>query len=158
MQLPRILKSGVEALFCWQAPGETIFVPGGWWHAVLNVTDTLAVTQNYMNSVNFENVWKSIRVTRKVFSEYFLRTLRKKNPVLYYKAKMLNIKDNFVMYGDRTGRNFVEDFSTTTVESELSETSSESDYKSNDDGSDNVSGSDSDVSDELSASNSDGGK
>lgn len=107
-----------------------------------------------MNSVNFDSVWRSIRISRRIFSEYFLRNLRKKNPVLYYRAKMLNVKDNFVMYSDRTGRNFVEDFSTTTIESELSETTSESDYKSNDDGSEVISGSDSEQSDDLSASNS----
>lgn len=100
--LPRIKRANPpETLKCielMQYPGDTIFVPGGWWHAVFNVEDTVAVTQNFCSSQNFERVWRKTRSGRKRMSVKWLKKLEKKHPHLAALAVDLNAQDNYVMY------------------------------------------------------------
>jgi hypothetical protein len=42
-----------------QRAGETVFVPTMWHHAVLNLTDTVAVTHNYVSRVNLAASYRS---------------------------------------------------------------------------------------------------
>ena len=63
-----------------QYPGETIFVPGNWWHGVQNLDLTIAITQNFVNEGNFEKVWLSTRSGLKKLSVNFLDALKTTYP------------------------------------------------------------------------------
>lgn len=99
--LPRLkAASSRETLRCvefMQEPGETVFIPGGWWHAVLNVEDSVAVTQNFCSSQNFRGVWRKTRSGRKRMAVKWLAKLDATRPELARIARELNDKDEFVM-------------------------------------------------------------
>ncbi|KAI0362125.1 Clavaminate synthase-like protein [Trametes cingulata] len=43
-----------------QGPGETIFVPSGWYHQVENLTDCISINHNWCNSVNLPSLYDSM--------------------------------------------------------------------------------------------------
>lgn len=99
---PKILATGLvkKRYEFVQRPGETVYVPGLWWHCVLNLDDTIAITQNYCNRGNFERVWVDARKNRKKMACRWLRKMHKQEPELYKRAIRINKRDNFLMYDE----------------------------------------------------------
>lgn len=65
---------------CIQEPGETIFVPAGWWHVVLNRGFTIAVTQNLLFPCQLQSVWPQLKAKHPSFAAQFAGYLRDERP------------------------------------------------------------------------------
>lgn len=46
----------LRPLICIQESGEMVFVPGDYYHAVINLEDSISLTENFMNETNYEKV------------------------------------------------------------------------------------------------------
>jgi len=66
-----------------QEPGETIFVPWGWHHAVLNLGWTVAVTQNLILPPMLPGVLNRLREKFPRFAARWARAIRQKFPDLW---------------------------------------------------------------------------
>jgi histone arginine demethylase JMJD6 len=55
--------SGEHAKFVLQNPGETIYLPFGMIHSVMNVDETIAITEKFASMGNFAEVWREILVS-----------------------------------------------------------------------------------------------
>ncbi|EKU23408.1 hypothetical protein NGA_0694400 [Nannochloropsis gaditana CCMP526] len=59
-------REGVVEAVC--DAGEIVFVPRGWWHLVVNLEESLAITQNYVSLSNLPHVLSFLRDTPHLIS------------------------------------------------------------------------------------------
>ncbi|XGW27515.1 hypothetical protein V3C99_007821 [Haemonchus contortus] len=67
---------------CRQNPGETLFVPCGWWHVVINEDVTVAVTQNFCSPANLRFVYPTLAKQRPCTAQLFYERLSEQHPEL----------------------------------------------------------------------------
>lgn len=60
-----------------------MFIPSGWWHSVINLEESIAVTQNFVSERNVKNVYQFLqnKPSKQLFNA-FVTNLRASSPDL----------------------------------------------------------------------------
>ncbi|SCU98930.1 LADA_0H16248g1_1 [Lachancea dasiensis] len=56
-------------------PGDCIYVPSGWWHSVINLTDSVALTENFVPAPTLPKILLFLKSKRKQLSGFHLHDI-----------------------------------------------------------------------------------
>jgi len=71
--LPTLREGGLGHVEVLQCPGEVVAFPAGWWHAVVNLDATIAVTESFGEPCNLEAIVRTLSEGNlKAFAEVLL--------------------------------------------------------------------------------------
>nr|CDJ98019.1 Transcription factor jumonji domain containing protein [Haemonchus contortus] len=137
-------------LECRQRPGETVFVPYGWWNAEINEDETFAVRHNFCSPINLPQVYPALRRQNPNLARIFLERLNE------MRAELLTIVNQTMLdsapFEDETnksgaGQNEDDDSTSYTSTTDLSASESESDSSDEEEEEEDDSSEDEDVKD-----------
>jgi histone arginine demethylase JMJD6 len=82
-----------------QRPGETVYVPSGWYHLVLNLEHSTAVTHNYAEdngegSNRVEEMWDVVKKEEGEFAVRWRKGLKEKRPDLEERLRIIEHREN----------------------------------------------------------------
>ncbi|ESN98482.1 hypothetical protein HELRODRAFT_192952 [Helobdella robusta] len=102
-----------------QRPGETMYVPSGWWHVVINLDNTVAVTQNFCTMANFNIVWYKTAKSRPRLAKNWHDRMKIMRPELAKMADEMDLTRNDQVFFDSSSSS-----SSSTSQSEDSDSDS----------------------------------
>jgi histone arginine demethylase JMJD6 len=50
-----------KPICCIQSPGEMVYTPSNWWHAVYNLEAGISLTENFVNEANYTDVLRKVK-------------------------------------------------------------------------------------------------
>lgn len=81
---PRLVEAAergeLRLLECVQRPGEIVFVPSGWWHGVLNLEWSVAVTHNFLHAAALPALWPQLKAQYPPFAMVLAECLGHSRP------------------------------------------------------------------------------
>jgi len=78
-----------KPVFIVQKQGETVYIPAGRYHVVLNLTDTVAITENFAAEWNFDTIFLTALRKEPEFCRIFYRKLCEQRKDLAQRARLL---------------------------------------------------------------------